>query len=90
MPSYTVKFAKSAKKEFSKLPARIQDRVIEALEVLAINPHSELLKIKKLKGRNELCRIRIGDYRLVYAIEKSELIVLVVKIGHRREVYRDR
>ena len=90
MSPYTVKFAKSAKKEFNKLPNKIQDRIVEALKLLSVNPFSELLKIKKLKGPAELYRIRIGDYRLVYEVQNNELIVQVVKIGHRREVYRKR
>ena len=85
---YQVKFTKSARKEFQRLPKRIQARVVEALSFLAGNPYSELLQIKKLRGVDELYRIRIGDYRLVYTIEAEELIVILVKIGHRREVYR--
>ena len=87
---YQVKFTKSARKEFQRLPKRIQGRVVEALSFLAGNPYSELLQIKKLRGVDELYRIRIGDYRLVYTVEAKELIVILVKIGHRQEVYRRR
>ena len=90
MSLFIVKFAKSAKKEFNKLPSKIQDRIVEALKLLSINPFSELLKIKKLKGQEELYRIRIGNYRLVYEVQNNELIVHLVKIGHRREVYKKR
>ena len=85
---YQVKFTKSARKEFQRLPDRIQGRVVEALSFLAEHPYTELLQIKKLRGVDELYRIRIGDYRLVYIIEIDELIVIVIKIGHRREIYR--
>ena len=87
---YQVKFTKSARKEFQRLPNRIQGKVVEALSFLAGNPYSELLQIKKLRGVDELYRIRIGDYRLVYTVEAKELIVILVKIGHRQEVYRRR
>ncbi len=88
MPTYTVEFVKSAQKEFDKLPAKIRSKTAEALNLLSQNPYSELLKIKKLKGADELYRIRLGDYRLVYEIRQERLVVLVIKIGHRREVYR--
>jgi mRNA interferase RelE/StbE len=87
---YQVKFTKSARKEFERLPDKIQDRVVEALFLLAENPFSKLLRIKKLSGVDELYRIRIGDYRLVYTVEADELILILIKIGHRREVYRRR
>jgi mRNA interferase RelE/StbE len=85
---YQVKFRKSARKEFLQLPTRIQDRVLEALSFLSENPFSELLLVKKLKGPDKLFRIRIGDYRLIYTVESFELVVIVIKIGHRREIYR--
>ena len=90
MSSYSIRFTKSAKKEFHKLPKKIQARVVEALNVLATNPYSELLKVKKLRGEEELFRTRIGDYRLLYQVQGGKLIVLVIKIGHRREVYKKR
>ncbi|MBK9214917.1 MAG: type II toxin-antitoxin system RelE/ParE family toxin [Chloracidobacterium sp.] len=88
MSVYTVEFVKSAEKEFLKLPKKIRDRFVEALKLLAISPFSELLKIKKLKGTDDAYRIRIGEYRLIYKIEQDVLTVLVIKVGHRREVYR--
>ena len=87
---YQIKFTDSARKEFQRLPDKIQGRVVEALSFLAENPFSDLLRIKKLSGVDELYRIRIGDYRLVYTVEAAELILILIKIGHRREVYRRR
>ncbi len=88
MPGYTVEFVKSARKEFERLPMRVRSRVVDALYLLSQNPLSELLKVKKLKGAEDLYRIRIDDYRLVYEIRKKKLVVLVIKIGHRREIYQ--
>ena len=85
---YQVKFRKSARKEFLQLPTRIQDKIVEALSFLAENPFTELLQIKKLRGPEGLYRIRFGDYRLLYTVESSELVVIIIKIGHRREIYR--
>jgi len=88
MASYRIEFVRSARKELEQLPARIRSNVVEALGLLSQNPYSELLKIKKLKGAEDLYRIRVGDYRVVYEIRRKRLIVVVIKIGHRREVYR--
>ena len=87
--SYQVEFAASAKKEFDRLPSKLQDKIVEALRFLAENPFSEFLKIKKLRGVDSLYRIRIGDYRLVYEVRSNLLVILVIKIGHRREIYRN-
>ena len=88
MPAYKVEFVKSAQKEFERLDAKLQLKTAEALSLLAQNPFSELLNVKRLKGADNLYRIRLGDYRIVYELRNEQLIVLVIKIGHRREVYR--
>lgn len=88
MAEYSIEFVKSARKDFEKLPAKIRERVAEALKILSLNPYSELLKVKKLKGAEDLFRIRLGDYRVVYEIRNEMLIVVVIKIGHRSEIYR--
>lgn len=88
MTTYTIEFVKSARKEFERLDKNIRAKTAEALNLLAQNPYSELLKIKKMKGASNLYRIRLGDYRLVYEIRNDRLVVIVIKVGHRREVYR--
>ena len=87
MTAYRVEFVKSARKEFERLPVKIRSKAVDALWLLAQNPHSELLKVKELKGREKLYRIRIGDYRILYQVHDERLIVLVIKVGNRREVY---
>lgn len=88
MPAYRIEFTKSAQKEFEKLSSLIQDKVVDALSLLARNPFSELLKLKKLKGAVSLYRIRIGDYRVVYEVKRDMLLVIIIKIGHRKDIYR--
>ncbi len=88
MARYSVEFTRSAEKEFGRLPRKLQLRAAEAISLLAENPYSELIKAKKLKGAEDLYRIRIADYRIVYELRDERLIVLVIKIGHRREIYR--
>jgi mRNA interferase RelE/StbE len=85
---YSVEIRRSAKKELDALPQRIQDRCYEALGFLALNPFSEVLQIKKLRGAESLYRLRLGDYRIVYEVRGEVLIVVVVKIGHRSDIYR--
>lgn len=87
MAAYTLEFVKSARKEFERLPAKARDNAAEALRLLSQNPYSELLKVKKLRGASDLYRIRFGDYRLLYELRNDVLVVLVIKIGHRREIY---
>jgi mRNA interferase RelE/StbE len=89
MPAYRIEFAKSATKEFDSLHEKIRTRILEALQLLASNPFSELLKFKKLRGADSLYRIRLGDYRVVYEIRSEKLVILVIKIGHRKDVYRN-
>lgn len=66
----------------------MRGKVTEALQLLAVNPYSELIRVKKMKGADSLYRVRVGDYRVVYEIRKRRLVVVVVKIGNRRDVYR--
>jgi len=88
MAAYRIEFVRSAKKEFDRLSRDLREKVLEALDILSKNPFSEFLKIKKLKGADSLYRIRLGDYRLVYEVQKDILLILVIKIGHRKDVYR--
>lgn len=88
MSKYQIEFTRSARKEFSCLPAKIQNRIVEILKVLANNPYTEILNIKKLKGEDSLYRVRMGDYRVVYSIVDQTLKIVIIKVGHRKDVYR--
>lgn len=89
MRVYHVEFTKSARKEFDRLSVKMQDKILEALRLLSTNPFSDFLRTKKLKGADALYRIRLGDYRLIYEVRSEVLVVIVIKIGHRSEVYRN-
>lgn len=85
--SYEVGFKPAALRQLRKFNEDVQIIILEAIELLADQPRPE--RCKKLKGEVDLYRIRVaGDYRIVYAIEDQELLVTIIKIGHRREVYR--
>jgi len=83
---YTVEFTIKADRELSRLPEKDQQRIIKKLSALAQNPlPPDVIPLKgELKGHY---RIRIGVYRAVYCIKKDVLVVVVVRVGHRREVY---
>lgn len=83
--NYAVLFKPSADRELQKLPPQIKDRVIRQLEALENTPR--LVGYKKLKARPGY-RIRVGDYRVIYAIDDGAHIVRILAIGHRRDVYQ--
>ena len=82
---YQVEFTPACRRQFRKLPPEVQRRLVPVIDELADDPHPATSK--KLVGPSDLWRVRVGDYRLIYAIEDSHLVVLMVRIGHRREVY---
>jgi mRNA interferase RelE/StbE len=85
MSSYTVVLTKSAEKELHKLPLTVIEKVIAAIGTLANEPRP--VGCKKLKGFKNLYRIRIGNYRVIYAIEDVILLVEVRAIGDRKDIY---
>jgi mRNA interferase RelE/StbE len=84
--AYAVLLAPPAERQFKALAGPIQKRIVRRLRMLKENPRPQ--GVKKLAGEEDLYRIREGDYRIIYTIRDKELIVLVVKIGDRKEVYR--
>ena len=85
--SYTVEVSRPAEKFLRALTdKKLYQRLREALDALEENPRP--VNCVKLQGEEELYRVRVGDYRIVYQIQDRQLIVLVVQMGHRREVYR--
>jgi mRNA interferase RelE/StbE len=83
--TYSVSILRSAQKSLGSIPSAFQDRIVTAIRRLASNPRPP--GVKKLAGR-DAWRIRAGDYRVIYEIEDADLMILVVDIGHRREIYR--
>jgi mRNA interferase RelE/StbE len=84
--TYRIEFAPSAAREFERLPRDVQARIARKIDGLAANPRPP--GVKKLQGPIDRYRIRIGDYRVVYDIYDRILRVLVLKVGHRRDIYR--
>ena len=85
MARYDVSLTSSSEKELKGLPGQWIARIVPRLEDLASNPRPP--GCLKLKGGNREWRIRVGDYRVVYTIDDTELLVEVTRIRHRSEVY---
>ncbi len=83
--SYSIKIKGSAAKSLNKLPEPVRRRLIKAIDRLALNPHAGKALHGELGG---LRRIRVGNFRVVYNLIRQELVVLVVRIGNRKDVYR--
>ena len=80
---YEIVFSQKAKKQLFKLEKSIQERIISALERIRIRPQSYITKLVGDPGY----KLRVGDYRLIMDIDKGKLLVLVIKIGHRKNIY---
>ncbi len=86
MASYNIVFKPSVEKDLRSLPKSVIGRVLRQIEVLRKNPFPR--QSVKLAGAEQLYRIRVGDYRVVYAVDKEDKEIMVHHIRHRREVYR--
>lgn len=84
--AYSILLAPSAERQLKSLTDPVQKRIIKRLKSLRENPRPQ--GVKKLAGEADLYRVREADCRIIYTIKDKELIVLVVKIGDRKEVYR--
>jgi mRNA interferase RelE/StbE len=83
--TYSIFIEKSAQKDLAKIPRKDQNRIIKSIEELSRNPrptHS-----KKLTGR-DAWRIRVGNYRFIYEIYDERLLILIIVIGHRKNIYK--
>ncbi len=84
--TYRLEFAPAALRQLRKLDGPARRRVQAAIELLAEEPRPN--GAKKLVGGAEEWRVRTGDYRIIYSIDDGVLLVLVVAVGHRREIYQ--
>jgi mRNA interferase RelE/StbE len=83
---YTVRFKPAAYRQWLKIPEQVRSRIQPALDAPSENPFHA--GVAKMQGEPGMYRIRVGDYRIIYTVKSTELLVLIVRLGHRREVYR--
>jgi len=83
---YQVLISKTARKQLQELPKAIANNISQKIDTLSKDPRPE--GCKKLQGSQDDYRVRVGDYRIVYRIENKMLIVEVIRIGHRKDVYK--
>ena len=84
---YKITSKKEAAKSLIKIPRNVAKAIREKLEVIAANPYADHPNAKKLQGRDGY-RLRVGDWRVIYEIQNEQLVILVLNIAPREEVYR--
>jgi mRNA interferase RelE/StbE len=84
---YRIEVKRSAAKAIKKIPKPDRRRISEKIDSLADELPSP--EVTKMKGDNPFHRIRVGDYRIIYEIQDEVLVILIVKVGHRKDIYRN-
>jgi mRNA interferase RelE/StbE len=82
---YEIVFTKNAENQLKKLDKPIQERIVSVLERIRIRPEDF---VEKLVGESGF-KLRVGDYRIILDLDNNKLIILVLKIGHRRNIYKN-
>ncbi|MFB4194643.1 type II toxin-antitoxin system RelE family toxin [Streptomyces carpaticus] len=85
---YAFRFTTAAQRQLRAVDQPTAMRILAALTALGDDPYREDADIKKLSGHEGLYRLRVGAYRVAYTVDDGELVVLVIKVGNRRDVYR--
>ena len=83
---YRIELTKAASRDLAAIPKALLKRLDACILHLAADPLPS--GVKKLKSNDGLYRVRVGNYRIIYRVEQEILTILIVKTGHRREVYR--
>lgn len=86
MASYSVELTRTAEKQLRRVAKRDRLRLIEAIESLGDKPRPR--GARKLGGYDEVYRIRVGRYRVVYEVYDDRVVIIVLKVGHRKDIYR--
>ena len=86
---YAFRWRERAVRQLRAIPQPAALTILRALAPLGDDPRRSDADVKKLAGYDDRYRLRVGDYRVIYDIIDTELVILVVGVGHRREIYRD-
>jgi len=84
--AYQILFTPRAFRDLASLPERDRERVAKRIDGLAKEPRPS--GVKKLSGSDDIYRMRVGDYRVLYTIQDQVVTVAIVRVGHRRDIYR--
>ena len=87
MALFEIRWKKSAKAELRKLPKSVIQRIIKAVEKLAIHPYPQ--GCRKIQGAAHTYRLRVGDYRVLYSVESALLLIEIIRAGPRKDVYNN-
>lgn len=85
-PRYVVRIAPAARRDIKRLSKQNQRRVVAVMQALAVNPRPH--GYAPVEGFDGLFKVRVGDYRVIYLIGDDELLVVVLRVRHRSDVYR--
>lgn len=86
MDTFRIEWKPSAARELRRIDRSIVPRIVAAVEELASNPYPA--GVRKLSGAENTFRIRIGDYRIIYEVHSGWLVITIVRVRHRKDVYR--
>ncbi len=86
MDTFKIEWKRSAIKELEKLPRPMISKIVSAVDNLSSNPYPQ--GVRKLVGTEDTYRIRVGDYRVLYNIVENNLIIEIIRVRHRKDVYR--
>lgn len=84
--AYEIVFKPAAQRDLKKLPQKTQKRLLKGIIALAENPRIQA--VEKLAGYEDLFRFRVGNFRVIFEVHEAEVVVLIVRIGDRKEIYR--
>jgi mRNA interferase RelE/StbE len=86
MASYEIEITRSAERQLKRLPPDDRQRIVRAILPLSDDPFPQ--GSRKLSGYDDVFRIRVGRYRVLYSVSEKKLIIIILKIGHRKNAYR--
>jgi mRNA interferase RelE/StbE len=86
LAGYKIKISSAAEKTLRKIPKKDLSKLLEAIKSLSLNVYPD--GCRKLEGEEDVFRVRHGHYRIVYEVHKKVLLILILKVGHRKGVYR--
>lgn len=86
MSEYRITFARSARKDLSRLDKAVVSRIFTRIEALSVDPRPP--GSRKIQGADDMWRIRVGNYRVIYTVADADRVVDIITVRHRRDAYR--